>query len=108
MSSVTNIYDYVVARLREKRIPQRRVANESGVAFSTVCKIAQGSIRDPSVHKVQRLYDYFMRLGLGGLRGADQQPPPAAIECASGDPRRGVERRRPEQRGRGERRKEAA
>ena len=60
MDSTINIYSYVMARLREKRIPQRRVANESGVPFSTVCKIAQGSIKEPSVHTVQRLYEYFI------------------------------------------------
>lgn len=46
--------------LRAKRIPQRRIATESGVPFSTVCKIAQGSVKDPSVHTVQRLADYFV------------------------------------------------
>lgn len=51
-----------MARLREKRIPQRRVALESGVPFSTVCKVAQGSVREPSVHTIQSLYDYFRAL----------------------------------------------
>lgn len=67
MDSQTSIYNFVVARLREKRIPQRRVARESGVAFSTVCKIAQGSIKEPSVHKVQRLYDYFVRVDAASI-----------------------------------------
>ncbi|MBW7903006.1 MAG: hypothetical protein H3C26_16105 [Rhodocyclaceae bacterium] len=62
MTSEIGIYDFVMAHLREKRIPQRRVAVESGVPFSTVAKIAQGSIKDPSVHSVQRLYDYFVRV----------------------------------------------
>lgn len=65
MSSTINIYDYVMARFREKRIPQKRVALESGVPFSTVCKIAQGSVRDPSVHSVQRLFDYFVAVDGG-------------------------------------------
>ena len=56
-----NIYDYVVACLAAKQIPQRQVARESGVPFSTVTKIAQGVVSDPSVHTVQKLYDYFLR-----------------------------------------------
>lgn len=54
------LYDFVMANLRAKTIPQRTVARESGVPFSTVCKIAQGSVADPSVHTVQKLYDYFV------------------------------------------------
>lgn len=59
MTSQINLYDYVLASLRAKVIPQRQVANESGVPFSTVAKIAQGSVTEPSVHTVQKLYDYF-------------------------------------------------
>lgn len=54
------LYDFVMANLRAKTIPQRTVSRESGVPFSTVCKIAQGSVTDPSVHTVQKLYDYFV------------------------------------------------
>lgn len=53
------LYDFVMAHLRAKNIPQRTIARDSGVPFSTVCKIAQGSVKDPSVHTVQKLYDYF-------------------------------------------------
>ena len=59
MDTEYNIYDFVMARLKARSIPQRTVANESGVPFSTVCKIAQGAVKEPSVHTVQRLYDYF-------------------------------------------------
>ena len=48
-----------MAKFAEKQIPQRTIARESGVPFSTVCKIAQGSVKEPSVHTVQRLFDYF-------------------------------------------------
>ncbi len=54
------IYDYVCACLRARVIPQRQVAQSSGVPFSTVTKIAQGVVSDPSVHTVQKLYDYFL------------------------------------------------
>ncbi|HLO65292.1 MAG TPA: hypothetical protein VK165_20205 [Azonexus sp.] len=59
MDTSPRIYDAVMAVLDSKRIPQRTVADESGVPFSTVCKIAQRNVKDPSVHTVQRLYDYF-------------------------------------------------
>lgn len=59
MDTPNNLYAYVMRNLRAKRIPQRQVARESGVPFSTLCKIAQGYVSDPSVHTVQRLADYF-------------------------------------------------
>jgi transcriptional regulator with XRE-family HTH domain len=61
MSNDLKLYDYVMAQLRSKRIPQRQAARESGVPFSTLCKIAQGDVTDPSVHTVQRLADYFAK-----------------------------------------------
>lgn len=62
MESQINIYSFVMARLRERRVPQRRIAADSGVPFSTLSKISQGVIKDPSVHHIQRLYDYFQRM----------------------------------------------
>ena len=63
MTTSPNLYDFVMARLREKRIPQRRIAAESGVPFSTLTKIAQGQIKAPSVHHVQALHDFFVKIG---------------------------------------------
>lgn len=63
MNPPINLYAYVLACLRQKRIRQRAIAAGSGVPFSTVTKIAQGSVRDPSVHTVQRLYDWFRAQG---------------------------------------------
>lgn len=65
MEQNLNLYDFVMAHLRAKQIPQRTIASESGVPFSTVSKIAQGSVTEPSVHTVQRLYDYFRRAESG-------------------------------------------
>ena len=64
MTAPTNLYDYVMACFRARAIPQRTVAAESGVPFSTVAKIAQGSVTDPSVHTVQKLADYFASKGV--------------------------------------------
>lgn len=55
------IYDFVMANLRAKAIPQRTVAAHSGVPYSTLTKIAQGSIKEPSVHTIQRLADFFAK-----------------------------------------------
>jgi transcriptional regulator with XRE-family HTH domain len=60
-TQIPNIYEFVMDNLRSKRIPQRRVAIESGVPFSTLCKIAQGHIKEPSVHSIQALAEYFAR-----------------------------------------------
>lgn len=62
MNTSTSLYEQVMAHLRARTIPQRRVARESGVPFSTLCKIAQGAVKEPSVHTIQRLADYFDRL----------------------------------------------
>jgi hypothetical protein len=64
MTAPLNLYDYVMACFRARAIPQRTVAAESGVPFSTVAKIAQGSVADPSVHNVQKLADYFASKGV--------------------------------------------
>lgn len=61
MDTKTPIYDFVMAQLRAKRIPQRKIAADSGVPFSTLTKIAQGQIKEPSVHSIQKLADYFAK-----------------------------------------------
>lgn len=55
------LYDFVMQQLRAKRIPQRQVAADTGIPFSTLVKIAQGQVKDPSVHNIQRLADYFRK-----------------------------------------------
>ncbi|MFA6203766.1 MAG: hypothetical protein WC710_11340 [Gallionella sp.] len=59
MDTSIQLYTEVMAKLRDKRIPQRRIASGSGVPFSTLTKIAQGRIKAPSVHHIQAIYDYF-------------------------------------------------
>lgn len=64
MKSPLNLYDYVMACLDARAIPQRKVAAGAGVPFSTVAKISQRVVADPSVHTVQKLADYFAGRGL--------------------------------------------
>lgn len=78
MNSNPTIYDQVMTDLRSKRIPQRQIAIGSGVPFSTVCKIAQGSVKDPGVHTIQRLADFFSR-----HPAAEKVP---ACDCANQTP----------------------
>lgn len=56
------IFEAVMRELRSRRIPQRRIADEAGIPYSTLQKIAQGQIKEPSVHAVQKLYDYFRKV----------------------------------------------
>lgn len=60
MNNPIPLYDFVMAHLRAKTTPRRIIAKGADVPFSTVCKIAQGTIKDPSVHAMQRLADYFL------------------------------------------------
>lgn len=59
MRAETSLFEYVMARLRDKSVTQMQVANGSGVPYHTLVKIAQGRIKDPSVHTVQKLANYF-------------------------------------------------
>lgn len=82
MDNSVPLYDLVMACFRAKLIPQKIVAVESGVPFSTVAKIAQGAVKDPSVHTVQKLYDYFASKGVCSRRDLD------AADIVGGDAQR--------------------
>lgn len=52
----------VLARLSAVRFPDLpRVAEGSGVPESTVRKLRYGEVKNPRVHTVQALHDYFER-----------------------------------------------
>jgi transcriptional regulator with XRE-family HTH domain len=73
MNTEQTIYDFVMTNLRARRVPQRQVAAESGVPFSTLAKIAQGQTKDPSVHVIQALAEYFQKLGADDTAPVTQQ-----------------------------------
>lgn len=75
MDTQTNLYQTVMACLASRAITQKQIAAESGVPFSTVTKIAQGTVSDPSVHTVQKLYDYFATKGLTQPSAANHGTP---------------------------------
>jgi hypothetical protein len=72
------IYEFVMAHLRAKAIPQRAVAAGSGVSYWTLTKIAQGSIKEPSVHTVQRLADFFAKQAPASRQDHPEQEQSAA------------------------------
>lgn len=53
------IFDYVLRRLGELKGHHRQVAADSGVPYSTLCKIVQGVTPNPGVKHVQALYDHL-------------------------------------------------
>lgn len=55
----------VKQKLEERRGDWQRIADDSGVPYHTLTKIAQGVVQDPRIRTVQKLADYF-----GGLTSA--------------------------------------
>lgn len=53
------INTYVVNELQRRKGEWRRIAEDNGFSYSWLAKYAQGRIRGPSVHRVQKLYDYL-------------------------------------------------
>ena len=53
------MFSYVLAQLELSKGALPQVANESGVPYRTLQKIASGETKDPGVCTVQKLYDYF-------------------------------------------------
>lgn len=105
MNKPINMYAFVLECLRAQTIPQRQVAEESGVPFSTLAKLAQGSVKSPSVHTVQKLFDYFT--ARSPIAPAPAVAPEPIPECGAIDPRHNPDRRHPEKR-QAPRRKEGA
>ena len=54
-----NLYDFVMKKLSETKRKWIDVSKFSGVPISTVRKIAQGHTKNPSVHHVQALANFF-------------------------------------------------
>jgi hypothetical protein len=57
----TPIFEYVLAQLDLTKGRWPTVAEESGVPYKTLVKIAQRETLDPGVNNVQKLADYFRR-----------------------------------------------
>jgi len=55
----TSIYTTVLEKLAARKGEWPQIAADTGMSYSTLCKIAQGHIESPSVHTMQRLYDHL-------------------------------------------------
>jgi len=55
----TPLLPYVLDKLDRSKGTLPKVAEESGVSYRTLQKIASGETKDPGVTVVQTLYDYF-------------------------------------------------
>ena len=60
------IHDYVVDQLNLTKGRWPEVARESGIPRRTLEKIARREISNPGVRHIQRLTDYFRKVGAGG------------------------------------------
>lgn len=58
------LLSFVVGELKARRGQWPKIAEDTGIPYFTLSKIASGAIRDPGVTKVETLADYF--------RGSDQ------------------------------------
>ena len=54
------MFIYVLDELQACKGTWVEVADETGLDYSWLTKLAQGRIPDPSVNKIQRLADYFI------------------------------------------------
>ena len=59
MDTDTPIFDYVLTKLEQHKGQLPRIADESGVPYRTLQKIASGETKDPGVTVVQTLHDHF-------------------------------------------------
>lgn len=58
----TDILLYVRQQLEERKGTWPTIAEETGIPYDTITKIAQRQIEDPKVSKVQVLANYFRGL----------------------------------------------
>ncbi|KVM69827.1 hypothetical protein WJ61_22325 [Burkholderia ubonensis] len=52
----------VIAKLQANKGKWRRIAQETGVPYDTLTKIALSRVTDPRVSNVQALHDYFVKV----------------------------------------------
>jgi hypothetical protein len=59
----TSELDFVLRQLQERKGSWPQIAKETGIAYSSLSKMARGDIEDPGVRKVEVLARYFRLLG---------------------------------------------
>ncbi|NTZ07274.1 hypothetical protein FCJ60_16325 [Burkholderia metallica] len=58
---VSSWLEFVVEQLHKNKGKWRRIAQDAGVPYDTLTKIALSRVTDPRVSNVQALHDYFIR-----------------------------------------------
>lgn len=53
------MFAYVLDQLQSSKGSLPKVAEETGINYRTLLKVASGETKDPGVSLVQTLYDYF-------------------------------------------------
>jgi hypothetical protein len=56
---MANLGDRTLALLNEKQYDIKIVAQATELQYDWLIKFRRGAIKDPSVHKVQKLYEYL-------------------------------------------------
>lgn len=54
--------DFVLRQLQERKGGWPQIAKETGIAYSSLSKMARGDIDDPGVRKIEALARYFRLL----------------------------------------------
>jgi predicted transcriptional regulator len=71
-----NIKQFVVTNLKEQNGNLRVIAEETGVPYSSLLKIASGEIKNPGIDHIQVLLLYFRKptcLDVGGTKPNDKR-----------------------------------
>lgn len=75
---VSSWLEFVVAQLHKNKGKWRRIAQDAGVPYDTLTKIALSRVTDPRVSNVQALHDYFVRAEASRQCVRHEEPIPVA------------------------------
>jgi len=56
-------YQYVIRKLNEKKLRIAKIAEDLKLNINTIYAIQSKSSKNPSVHTIQALHDYFRKAG---------------------------------------------
>lgn len=67
----TNLYEFVMRYLNTHSGQRKQIAEEAGVEYSWLSKVAAGVIKDPGVQRIQRVAAHAIRSGFvpDGVKG---------------------------------------
>ncbi|WP_244097345.1 hypothetical protein [Burkholderia cenocepacia] len=68
--------EFVIEQLHKNKGKWRRIAQDAGVPYDTLAKIALSRVTDPRVSNVQALHDYFVRAEASCPRVRREEPIP--------------------------------